>query len=201
LVDLTKLDEQYLRARERALRKHSSQIGRLCVLWSGLEWDLTLLLAALSAVEDPTSKNVLLGSMDMREKIPAVLALAFKRQRSERWFDSLSTLLNAIWNELRPERNRMVHDFWMIVPTEANPSQIQRVQFKPSVINTQSRTKQLKLAKSKAVTPEEIASLCDRVFETNLSLNKLRHEYEQTPLLRRLPLPIPSRNPSQGQTE
>ena len=101
--------------RERELKKHSAQIGRMCTLWSGLEFDIALLLRSVAGLDDPLNKNVFLGAMDLRSKISAVLAIAFKRKPSDDWYDRLARecpifCVSPLWSML-PERSKDDDDF------------------------------------------------------------------------------------------
>ena len=85
-----------VRRRERDLRKHSAQIGRLCTLWSSLELDVTTFLTVLSPFADAAAKNVLMGSMDFRSKLVALLALGFKKKPFDKWYADLEKQINLI---------------------------------------------------------------------------------------------------------
>ncbi|MBO6901850.1 MAG: hypothetical protein JJ864_10935 [Rhizobiaceae bacterium] len=175
-------DAKILRNRERALAKHSAQIGRMCTLWSGLEWDVTLFLVTISNLEDATSKNVLMGAMEMRSKLNALAAIGFKRRLTKRWFERLSKSIRTINDELRIERNRIIHDFWHSVPDESGVEVITRTTLSAKVVKEPpSGEQKLQLAQFKPVKPSEISDLCDRIVEANITLNQLRREYEWHP--------------------
>src|SRR3546814_18122916 len=52
----------------------------------------------------------IVNNMDMRDKIKGLLALGFLKKPSDDWYNELKTTINEIDNDLRPERNRMIHD-------------------------------------------------------------------------------------------
>src|SRR3546814_2313559 len=54
----------------------------------------------------------IVNNMDMRDKIKGLLALGFLKKPSDDWYNELKTTINEIDNDLRPERNRMIHDSW-----------------------------------------------------------------------------------------
>lgn len=185
-------DTKFLRNRERALAKHSAQIGRMCTLWSGLEWDVTLFLVAVSKLEDATSKNVLMGAMEMRSKLNALAAIGFKRRPTKLWFERLSKTIRIISDELRMERNRMIHDFWHSIPDESGVEVITRTTLSAKVVKEPpSGEQKLQLAQFKPVKPSEISDLCQRIVEANITLNQLRREYEWHPSKGIPPLPKP----------
>jgi hypothetical protein len=190
-----------VRRRERELKKHSAQIGRLCTLWSSLEFDIAVFLTVVAPFDDPAVKNVLMGSMDFRSKVHALLAIGFKKKPYDTWYDDLAGAINKIDNELRPERNRMVHDFWYTVPNQSGDEEVNRVQLRPKVVNVQSRTKQLILADMKPLPATEIAALCESIISAHADLLVLRHAFEIDPLQNRLLPPFGHPSPTRGGTK
>lgn len=164
----------------------------MCTLWSGLEWDVTLFLVAVSKLDDATSKNVLMGAMDMRSKLNSLAAIGFKRKPTKIWFGRLSKTINIINNELRIQRNRMTHDFWHSVPNESGMDVVTRTTLSAKVVKEPPSGKQrLQLAQLEPVKPSDIAQLCDRIIEANIALNQLRREYEWYPFSGKPPVPKP----------
>src|SRR5262249_2079783 len=108
--------EKMVASRAQSLRAHANLIGRMCIAWSSLEMDLAVLLSTLAEISDPKTKNVLIGLLDMPEKVRACLALGFALKPNDVWFDRLQKALRQTSDQLRPERNRMVHDTWLAVP-------------------------------------------------------------------------------------
>ncbi|TGP59554.1 hypothetical protein EN868_11215 [Mesorhizobium sp. M2D.F.Ca.ET.225.01.1.1] len=167
-----------VRGRERQLKKHSAQIGRMCTLWSSLELDVAVFLTIIVSFPDAPSKNALMGLMEFRDKLHALLALGFDKKPDDGWYDELADVINQINNPIRLERNRMVHDFWYSFSPEVGDAEIKRVQIKPKVVNVQSRTKRLVLADMKPVSATEIAQLCDKIIDAHAKLLVLQHRYE-----------------------
>lgn len=183
MLDPSKIDEEHIRKREQDLAGHSEQIGRLCTLWSGLELDVACFLISVSHLEDPTDKNVLVGMLDMRAKISALIAIAHKRKPSEEWFKNLSIVLNKIDSQLRDERNRIIHDYWLSIPSEDGREIMNRVRIRPKVKNEpKSGISRLHLATFKPTTPEDILNLCEDVIAANVKMNLLRREFDLFPL-------------------
>ena len=170
--------DKLVRDRERQLKKHSAQIGRLCTLWSSLELDVTVFLTVIVPFPDAPSKNALMGLMAFRDKLHALLALGFDKKPDDGWYDELAEVINNIDNSIRTERNRMVHDFWLSFSPEIGKAEIKRVQIRPRVVNVQARTKKLVLADTKPVTPAEIAGLCDKIIDAHAKFLALQHRYE-----------------------
>lgn len=157
--------------------------------------DLTLLLHTLARIDDPTVNNTLLGVMGLREKIQALHTIGFKRAIDKDWYEQLARTLNLIDNELRPERNRMIHDFWI----DDLDGELRRMRLNPKVVNQQSRTKRTQLSTQVAITPETMSLLCTNIESASVAINLLRHEYElRRPSPQRTPPKIPKPNPDQG---
>ncbi|WP_065518296.1 hypothetical protein [Mesorhizobium amorphae] len=138
---------------------------------------MTLLLNTLTGIADPTTKNTLLGLMEFREKVRALLAIGFKHKPSDDWYDRLQQTLREIDEGIRPERNRMIHDFWTDLPQDGS---VRRMQITPKIVNVQSRQKQLILSITKAVTPKDISDLSKRIERASEAVIKLDREYELT---------------------
>jgi hypothetical protein len=156
------------------LEAHAQEIGRLCIYWSELELYVTLFLIDLLDIEDKTSKNVIAGLLDFRAKLQALPPMGFARRPSDTWYASLEKVVNHIDNDLRPERNRMIHDTWT-GPTEGSSL---RMQLSAKVVNAQSRTKVLKLAVTKQVKSEDIGRLYEQVIAATDAINDLWSGYK-----------------------
>ena len=168
---------QYVQERSKKFRVHANRLGKLCVLWSSLELDVSLLLYTLTGTADVTVKNTLLGLMEFREKVRAVLAIGFKHKPSDDWYDRLQQTLHEIDERIRPERNRMIHDFWTDIPKDGS---VRRMQITPKVVNVQSRQKQLIMAIAKPVTAKDISDLCKKIERASETIIKLDREYEKS---------------------
>lgn len=98
--------------RSHPLDAHAQEIGRLCMLWGRLETAVTILLDMLMDISHRDTLNIILGVLDFRTKIQIAAPIAFSKKGNSAWFQKLQNELNSIDNDLRPERNRMIHDFW-----------------------------------------------------------------------------------------
>jgi hypothetical protein len=180
-----------IKDRVKRNRKVANRLGRLCMSWSHLELDLTLLLHSLMGVSDPTVNNTILGVMGLREKIQALHTIGFKRAPSRQWYDSLSKTLTMIDNDLRPERNRMIHDFWI---TDID-GDLQRSRLNPRVVNVKSRTKAVQLSVNAKITPELMSLLCSNIETASVAINLLNHDLNATPSPNITRVQIPTQNP------
>lgn len=148
---------------------HAQEIGRMCVLWGRLEMSVSFLLSDLMAIKEPTTNNVILGALDFRAKVQAVLPLAFTKKPTKMWFEDVQKELNEIDNSLRPERNRTIHDYWMTMLDGG----VQRVQMTAKVINDQ-REKRLILANFKPVSIDDLKTVQIRIATAIGNIDLLR---------------------------
>lgn len=95
----------------------------------------------------------------------------------------LATAINKIDKEIRPERNRTIHDYWTSVPDENDVLTMHRVTLKAKVRKEPpSGMATFHMADFKPVTPIDIAALCEQIIESNVAINRLRREFELSPL-------------------
>jgi hypothetical protein len=56
------------------------------------------------------------GNIDFREKLFIVRAIRFEIATTSEWFDKFESVLTDIDQNIRPERNRMIHDLLITRP-------------------------------------------------------------------------------------
>ncbi|MBD3768779.1 MAG: hypothetical protein IE925_01440 [Rhodobacterales bacterium] len=123
-------------------RKHAENLGIISILWTRLELQLDILLVGLMTGTDETIQSVFLGSQSMRDKCNSAKVLGLHRKVSEQWYDQLTNLLNKIDNEMRPNRNRLTHDYWL---ASSKPTDdMVKLNHQPKVVRPQSRTYAIK---------------------------------------------------------
>lgn len=149
----------------------AQEIGRLCMYWSELEMAISLLLSDLLRIEEAVPKNLILGALDFRSKLHMLLPLGFHRKPSDQWYADLNEHVNHIDNVLRPERNRIIHDYWIEMPGMDEPH---RMQFTGRVVNEQSRTKKLELATYKPFTEKDVGLLYVKIIAARTRTFALR---------------------------
>ncbi len=116
------------------MRKHATELGMISILWSRLELQLDILLLGLMQLREPEAASIILGSMDLKNKISAILALGFVRKPNDRWYSDLKKLLDEINTDLRNKRNRYMHDYWL-----GSEDKVFRLSMAPKVKRPQSR--------------------------------------------------------------
>ena len=177
--------------RRHPLDAHAQEIGRLCMIWNRLELAVAILLDDLLDIQHRDTVNILMGALDFRAKVQIAAPLAFSKKKSLDWFERLQSELNSVDNDLRPERNRMVHDFW----SGGGGLPVNRTQLGARVVKDQ-RDKILKLATVKPVTADEITMLIVRVARAIGAIDILREEYSGLSLA--LPKIPNAREPTPG---
>lgn len=120
------------------LREHASEIGMICVFWSTLEMTLDMLYFALLNTDEHTA-SVLISNSSMRDKVTNIKLLAYKKKPSDVWFSKIKKQIEIIDNDLRPLRNRYVHDYWL-----ASSQKIIQINHTTKLYKPQSRQFSLK---------------------------------------------------------
>lgn len=145
--------------------QYAIEIGRLCMAWADLETAIGILMVDLLEPAHVAAQMALMTNMDIRDRIATTLPLALVSKPDDRWFSVLQSCLNRINNDIRNERNRMVHDSWV----QLRDRTMARFRPNASVIRPQSRTLSLTTGEIVPVAVAEIATLVQRVTaETDL---------------------------------
>jgi hypothetical protein len=104
------------------LERATQAIGYVCVFWAWLEDHIGEMIldlapfdkAKITDREIKQLRDVIFVDSDIRSKIKILRAVAFIRKfdADTTWFAQMDKLLNKIDNELRPQRNRIIHGQW-----------------------------------------------------------------------------------------
>lgn len=157
----------------REFEEHAKAIGFICLYWAYLGEVLNATLELLIPMHDRGFSLCLTSNIDFREKIQIAIALGHKRKCSNAWFENLLEQLNYIDNELRPERNRMVHDNW----DWAGPEIVRR-QYATKLKRLQARQPHtLTIEHVKAVPINTIWELAYKIYDASAELSVLNVEY------------------------
>lgn len=141
------------------LATHAQHIGFLCLFWSRIELWLGGILWGLMEPIDEHVAAITITNMSFSEKISAALALGFQRRPSDEWFKTLKKTLDEIDNDLRPQRNRFVHDHWI-----AGGDEVLKVTLRTGVYRQQAREYALKLYEIKETKSSDVLVLCAKVM-------------------------------------
>jgi hypothetical protein len=142
------------------LRQTAEALGFLVMLWGRLEELINVGVLRLLRVR--RVRYELVGHIDFREKIQIVKSVAFTLAPGTAWFDDIEKHLNFIDNELRPERNRMIHDLWWM--QHKTHTSMVRFGSSPKLKRPQSRQKVL-AHDMLPITAEEVWAFVARVVQ------------------------------------
>ena len=94
-----------------------SMLGDCILGWSHVETATDNSLRAMLHISGMAlgATEMVVLNLAIREKCSVMLSLAFVYRLDDDWFGELSGHLNAISNDLRNQRNRILHDTWSIV--------------------------------------------------------------------------------------
>lgn len=115
-------------------REHAEHVGVITVLWSRLELYTDVFLVRMMNIECETTASAVITTMDFREKLNALKIIGFQRKPSKAWFEELRKTIDYIDNDLRNQRNRYVHDYWL-----ASSDKVAHVQHKTKLVRPQAR--------------------------------------------------------------
>src|SRR5437868_5536297 len=87
-------------------------IGYVSIGWGQLEESINGLFAILVPLQNDEAGQAIVGNVDLRSKMKMISALAFIRKPNIEWFEVVTDALDYIDNDLRPRRNRVIHDVW-----------------------------------------------------------------------------------------
>ena len=134
------------------------QIGAVCVNWSQIDATAGAILGNYMHVPS-THIDLATGIIDLSRKCELIKAFAFLAERRETYI-KLEKALNFLDNDLRPIRNRYVHDSYSFFTGDHI-----RKAFKTRVANSQSFTKKLITRSVEPISASELTS-----FNTDLDI-------------------------------
>ena len=145
-------------------------IGQTCYWWSTLEHlvhDICLHLASCLSVDFEKSVthaplHIALTNMDIRARIATAKAFASQAPTANATFyNRVEKLLNCLDNDLRSERNRYVHDLWMVGDDNRT---VERFWQKTVVSRPQARKLELQIGTTKPFeSVEEVEAFVGRL--------------------------------------
>lgn len=141
------------------LAEHAKYIGHLCLVWSWLEGAVDTLLYVLMESDEADAPTILIYNMDFRDKLSAARALGYLKKPNDEWYAELQKLINEIDNELRPARNRMVHDIWL-----SSGDEVVRITKHAKVVREQARKIRLSFGEGKPMPQSDVSVLVIKVL-------------------------------------
>lgn len=188
-------EERWEAIRHSSMDDLAQEIGRMCVYWSELERSVSVFVYVMLKIEDRISSNVVAGALDFRAKLHVALPLAFDRKPSDQWYKDVEQTINIIDNNLRPERNRIIHDTWVSLP---GLDKALRMRIQGKVIRTQSRTQEIRLSDIRRFSAKDVGLLYVNMIKARESIDSLSFDYQRQSASLGISLPpIPPQNPDQ----
>ena len=155
------------------LNEHARAIGHICILWAWVENAIELFLRDLAFERDKKAGKVILASLDMREKGQILKMVAFAKKPTDRWYGEVQTIIDAIDNDLRPKRNRFVHDLWWL-----SGESVQKRWKRAKVKKPQARHAYVFSTHEDApIDAAEIWNVADLMIHVMIQLAAVHHEY------------------------
>jgi hypothetical protein len=158
--------------RNNPFSDHARCVGMVTILWSRLELQADALLAALMGLVDSAVTVGTIATLDFRQKLSLCKYLGFEKKISPEWYAELEAICNEIDNDIRPDRNRCVHDYWLA--SENNVVQL-TVQIK--IFRSQARKIASQAYKARQVTIAELNALQVRLLAATGKIGLLTSRY------------------------
>lgn len=99
---------------DERMEGHQRAIGRLCGEWADLEIAVAEFFIFASGMPQDNFSKGICSAISFRDLIAASKVAAAVRFHCDPWIGSAKSELDYIDNQLRNERNRLVHDTWSI---------------------------------------------------------------------------------------
>jgi len=131
-----------------------------------------VLLSVLIKIGRPDVRAAVINSADTRDKWRMISAVGFLKMVSAEWYERLQTCMKTIDDDLRPRRNRMVHDHW-----DYSESTIRRKQPLAKLFKIQARELAFKDMESTPVSENDVWQLAVEVMAACGDLFEIIGEY------------------------
>lgn len=154
---------------DERLKEHAEAIGYVSINWTWMEQIIDATLAYLASIPPfSVEAHCITVNADVSDKIKTLRALATHRQISDQWLDQVMALLKSIDEDLRPMRNRVIHDLWQI---NRKTGEVFKTYPRTIVKRPQSRQPMtLMTEEHTSMTAEEIRRIAQHTFEQTQQL-------------------------------
>ncbi len=156
-----------------AIDEHARAIGYVCIYWAALEHGIDSLLQTITPLEPGKVSESITANADMCDKLQMLKALGFVRKPNDPWFLHIEQVINQIDNELRPERDRFIHDAWVGLKP------VKRHTRRTSLKRSQSRTVELTTYEDVPVQPAEIWKFVNEISDAQVWLKVLEGHFRE----------------------
>lgn len=117
-----------------------------------------------------------------------VKTLTFVRTIDLDWYNSIEEIINYIDNEIRPLRNRLIHDSWYF---DKGGEHCRIIKKPASVAYSASRTKVLRLDEQEITTADDVLDVSECVLSAIKEISRLEDLYFTALLARPLEPELP----------
>jgi len=145
---------------------HARALGVMCVVWGHLEASLNLLLSMLLDLNDAKLNETVNHNVDMRNKLQIVLGLGYLKVKNDTWFTILKWVIETIDNDLRPRRNRFIHDTW----TKTDTGAVKRIEAKTGLRKPQAFKLEYFTKIEVGVTVDEVNLLSQEISDMSVRI-------------------------------
>lgn len=159
----------------KPLQRVALELGYISIYWAWLEDAIDSLITHLGPLEEGHAANAITGSIDLRQKIQIVKALAFIRKgESKGWYEAVISNLNVIDNDIRSRRNAYVHSPWFVpkgrLVRHKKSTKIAKAQaFQPPVLTTLEITP-VKIAEARKLKEDMLNALQNVVYQLTFAM-------------------------------
>lgn len=151
-------------------------IGRVCVNWSDIEYqcqriaEVTAPLLAVDCARPDVGLvlSVALAHMDVRNKIATAKVFLEQSSLPAALTRSVVKLLDRVDNDYRLERNRFVHDEWVVSKERSARSTL-----RPKIVKPQARQSRLLLGQTKMMSIDQMEEFADTLGDALHELAEL----------------------------
>jgi hypothetical protein len=156
------------------LHEHATAIGYVCIHWSDLETHINLILSQVTPLPGDGAARCITNNADVRDKIQMLKAVGFLHKPSDEWFEALSDVLDRIDNEIRPQRNRFIHDEWV---DTGGPEPIRRTH-KTALSKPQAYVRNISHYSDTPVGLDDVWDVVRQIMVARMDLDRLLLEFE-----------------------
>lgn len=151
------------------LEEHFLALGHLAWAWTQAELLLDGALIVYVGLQEPgPQRDSIINNVPFRNKIRMIAALGHIHRKSDEQYLELKERLDRLDNEHRPERNRMMHDAWLV-----SPDQIYRWMRETKIVKPQARELALETSKKVPVSEKDIHLLAARIMADCIDIARL----------------------------
>lgn len=112
------------------LEEHAKALGYILITWGYLQSSIAELLKAMLPIQNNGTKNIISGNTSERDHLKVIRELGWgffhSFNKTNDRFEEFDKLLKHIDNELRPRRNRYIHDIWVSTGSGEDPLKVDR---------------------------------------------------------------------------